>query len=52
MGYMFFECTSLKEINFSNFNTNSVKIMKNMLRDCPTLKRLNLSNFNTINVLI
>ena len=47
---MFFECSSLKEINLSNFNTNNVTNMSYMFSECSSLKDLNLSNFNTTNV--
>ena len=43
-------CTSLKIINFPNFNTNFVKDMSNMFAECSVLNELNLSNFNTNNV--
>ena len=47
MSFMFFECTLLKELNLSNFNTNNVWNMSSMFFDCSSLKELNLSNFNT-----
>ena len=47
---MFRECSSLKELNLSNFYTNNVTDMGNMFRECSSLKELNLSNFNTDNV--
>ena len=47
---MFFECSSLKELNLSNFNTNYVTNMSHMFQWCSSLKELNLSNFNTNNV--
>ena len=50
MSSMFFECSSLKEINLSNFNTNNVNDMSLMFSGCSSLKELNLSNFNTNNV--
>ena len=43
---MFSECSSLKELNLSNFNTNNVTIMRSMFYGCSSLKELNLSNFN------
>ena len=48
---MFSECSSLKELNLSNFNTNNVNNMSGMFYKCSTLKELNLSNFNTNNVI-
>ena len=50
MSYMFSGCTSLKEINLSNLNTNNTKNMSYMFSGCASLKELNISNFNTNNV--
>ena len=47
---MFSGCSSLKEINLSNFNTINVTHMDYMFSGCSSLKELNLSNFNTNNV--
>ena len=47
---MFSGCSSLKELNLSNFNTNNVTDMYTMFYNCSSLKKLNLSNFNTNNV--
>ena len=47
---MFYGCSSLKEINLSNFNTNNVINMSCMFYGCSSLKEINLSNFNTNNV--
>ena len=47
MRRMFWGCSSLKELNLSNFNTNNVTIMGYMFSGCSSLKELNLSNFNT-----
>ena len=47
---MFYGCSSLKELNLSNFNTNNVTNMGYMFYGCSALKELNLSNFNTDNV--
>ena len=47
---MFIGCSSLKELNLSNFNTNNVTNMYEMFYGCSSLKELNLSNFNTNNV--
>ena len=47
---MFCNCSSLKEINFTNINTNNVIDMSYMFYDCKSLKKLNLSKFNTNNV--
>ena len=50
MEYLFKGCSSLKDIDLSNFNTNNVKDMNSMFQECSSLKELNLSNFNTNNV--
>ena len=47
---MFSGCSSLKEINLNNFNTNNVTNMSYMFYGCSSLKELNLNNFNTYNV--
>ena len=47
---MFEGCSSLKELNLSNFNTNNVTNMYSMFHGCSSLKELNISNFNTNNV--
>ena len=47
---MFSECSSLKELNLNNFNTNNVTDMSYMFRGCSSLKELNINNFNTFNV--
>ena len=43
---MFNYCSSLKELNISNFNTNKVKDMENMFSDCSSLENLNIYYFN------
>ena len=50
MESMFYECSSLKELNLNNFNTNNVTDMSYMFYECSSLKELNLNNFNTNNV--
>ena len=42
MSYMLRGCTSLKIINFPNFNTNNVKDMNSMFAECSVLTELNL----------
>ena len=40
MSYMFSECSSLKELNLNNFNTNNVTDMSYMFAGCSDdLKR-------------
>ena len=50
MSYMFYGCSSLKELKLNNFNTNNVINMSFMFYECSSLKGLNLTNFNTDNV--
>ena len=47
MSGMFSWCSSLKELNVSNFNTNNVIYMFDMFVGYSSLIELNLSNFNT-----
>ena len=46
---MFYGCSSLKELNLNNFNTNNVTNMICMFYACSSLKELNLNSFNTNN---
>ena len=46
---MFYECSSLNELNISGFNTKKVINMSKMFYRCSSLKKLDLSNFNTNN---
>ena len=50
MSYMFYGCSSLKELNLTNFNTNNVTNMSFMFTECSSLKNLHLTNFMTNNV--
>ena len=50
MSHMFFCCSSLKELNLTNFNTDNVTNMSYMFCGCRSLNELNLTNFNTNNV--
>ena len=50
MANMFFNCSSLKSINISGFNTINVENMNSMFSGCILLESLNLLNFNTIKV--
>jgi len=47
---MFFECSDITEIDFSNFNTSNVEYMNQMFYGCSSLTSLNLSNFETSKV--
>ena len=42
MSYMFCNCSSLKEIDLSSFNTNQVTDMSSMFEGCSSLEKLNL----------
>ena len=46
MSCLFHDCSSLKELNLSNFNTHNVNDMSYMFFGCSSLKELNLSNFH------
>ena len=46
---MLSRCSSLKELNLNNFNTNNVTNMSCMFIGCSSLKELHLNNFNTNN---
>ena len=47
---MFEKCSSLKEVNLSNFDTRNVKTMGLMFYGCENLLNLDVSSFNTANV--
>ena len=47
LSFMLYNCSSLKELNFSSFNTNQVTSMHEMFYNCSLLNELNLSSFNT-----
>ena len=49
---MFYNCSSLRELNISNFNTNNVINISGMFFNCSSLNELNVSNFNTEKVII
>ena len=51
MSYMFFNCSTLIEIDFASFNSNKVKAMDSMFQGCISLKNINLSSFNTSHVI-
>ena len=48
--FMFFECSSLTNLDLSHFNSRKVKKTEFMFAECLSLTNLNLSNFNTKNV--
>ena len=47
MSSMFVNCTLLKNIKISNFNTKNVNNMNSMFWCCKSIKNLDLSNFDT-----
>ena len=47
---MFENCSSLKDINLSSFNTSKVTHMTCMFRGCSSLEKLDLSSFSTDNL--
>ena len=51
MNEMFAECSNLKELNLSNFNTDKVYSMEYMFYGCSSLIQLNIDNFNFDNVI-
>ena len=48
---MFDECSSLNNIDLSNFNTDNITNMHSMFEGCSSLTCIDLSNFNTNNVI-
>ncbi len=50
MSYMFSGCSSLEELNLSNFTTFKVTDMSFMFSGCMSLQELNISSFNFQNV--
>ena len=47
---MFRNCSSLKSIDLSSFNTSNVNNMRCMFDGCSSLQSIDLSSFNTSNV--
>ena len=51
MGGMFYNCSSLKSLDLSAFNTSEVQVMKNLFAGCSSLTDLKLGDsFSTANV--
>ena len=46
MSSIFCYCSSLREINLFNINTNNIIKMKGMFLRCSSLKYINISDFN------
>ena len=47
---MFKNCSSLRSLDLSSFNTRKVTQMKNMFEGCTNLESINLSSFDTENM--
>ena len=47
MQFIFYNCSSLINLDLSNFNTRNVTNMGNMFAGCSSLINLDLSNFKT-----
>ena len=47
---MFYNCSSLKSLDLTNFNISQVSNMTSMFYNCKNLSFLNLSNFDTSGV--
>ena len=50
INFLFSNCSSLTNLDLSNFNTKNVKDMSGMFEGCTSLTKIDLSNFNTQNV--
>lgn len=50
MSYMFYGCSTLKQIDLSNFNTSNVKKMGSMFFYCRVLENIDLRSFDTSKV--
>ncbi|MBR5697008.1 MAG: BspA family leucine-rich repeat surface protein [Prevotella sp.] len=50
MSGMFYNCSSLKNLDLSSFDTGNVTDMSGMFTGCSSLINLNVSNWNTSNV--
>jgi len=49
MEALFYNCSSLKTINLSNFDTSNVKNMGHMFHGCSKLISFDIDSFNTTN---
>ena len=47
---MFYDCSSLTDLDLSNFNTSNVTSMSDMFYNCSKLTNLDVTNFNTSKV--
>ena len=49
MGFMFYECSSLKSVDVSHFDTSNVTNMDYMFATCSELTEIDVSHFDTSN---
>ena len=49
INYMFYDCSSLNNLNLSNFKTQNVNNMNHMFFRCSSLINIDFSNFNNQN---
>ena len=50
INHMFYECSELKKLDFSQFNAEPITNMSYIFYNCKSLTNLDLSNFNNKNV--
>lgn len=50
LAYMFYRCSNLTSLDFTNFDTSKVTDMSMMFNGCTSLTTLNISNMNTTRV--
>ena len=50
LSYLFYKCSTLKDVKFFNFNTSQAIKMRAMFVECSELEYLDLSEFDTSNV--
>lgn len=50
MGYLFYGCSSIKELNLSLFDTENVETMQHMFQGCTNLENVILDGLNTSKV--
>ena len=46
MSWMFYKCSSLKELNLNNFNTNNVTNVRCMFEGCSNVLKINIKSEN------
>ena len=50
ISWFFYNCTTLINLDLSNFNSSEVNNMSHLFHNCSSLKELDLSSFNTTKV--